>query len=85
MKHPIRVERYDGTDKELVRDITNRRYDSLEEFYKLLSKKYSSDARKDMESGHPLVSLRLKIIAEYHEKIREEFSSLWKICEKYMR
>ena len=85
MNHLMQVKNYSGNLKELAEEIGNMRYDTLEEFYKILSDKFNSDSRHDAILGHQQVSSKLKKIVEYHQMIQEEFSSLWKICEKYMK
>jgi hypothetical protein len=85
MKHSTKIEKYDGTTEELAEDVGNTRYDFSENFYKLLSEKYLSDAKHDKELGHEQVHSRLIKIAELHKEIQKEFSELWKICEKHMK
>jgi hypothetical protein len=85
MKHPTKVEKYSGTNRELARDIINMRYDSLAEFFEYLSEELLMDAKNDESLGHKDVTNKLKKLAEDNSKSKEDALSLWKICEKHMK
>jgi hypothetical protein len=84
MKHPIKVEKYSGTLRELARDILNMRYDSLAELYRYLSEELLIDAKHDENLGHKKVSELLKKLAEDNVNSKEDADFLWEICEPYM-
>ena len=60
MIHKTQIEKYSGTMSELVEDIGDLKYDSLSEFFKLLSKKLNKDSEADFNRG------RLKQIGRAH-------------------
>lgn len=84
MKHPINVEKYSGTPRELVEDICNLRYDSLEDFFKYAAEKFEKDSKNDLMLGHPKVSEKLRLLSIKMDESKEIVKSLWEICEKYI-
>lgn len=84
MKHPITIEKYNGTIKELARDIANLRYDSLEEFLKWLNYEIYVDSEKDKQRGKIQLGKLLRNCSDNISESRLHIIHAWKICKKYM-
>ncbi len=92
-KHPLKVEKYNGTLEELAEDIMNLRYDKTAEFIKYLSDKTKKDG--DADSKRPSLynskkkrkklASKLYKIAKYFHKAEREMNLAWKISKPYMK
>ena len=82
--HPIKIEKYTGTLKELARDIADLRYDVLNDFLNQLSICIYRDSDNDYKRGRNLLSSKLNNIACIVLEASKEVEKVWNICEKYM-
>lgn len=84
MKHPKTVEKYNGTLKELSRDIVGLDYDAQVELFKSLAKDFDIDSIHDKEILHPQVSVFLKNISKWLIKVLDkDMKPMAKICRSY--
>jgi hypothetical protein len=60
VKHPDRVEKYPGSLKEMARDATNMRYDSLAEFVDYMADYLKQDSDADSERGRKKLESKIK-------------------------
>jgi hypothetical protein len=84
-KHKINVEKYSGNLEELANDIGDLRYDSLKEFFSLLSKKIKSDAKKDKDGGRVQLSNWLTNLSESLKQAEKDTGVAWHISKKHMK
>jgi hypothetical protein len=61
MKHPLKIERYNGTMEELARDIADLRYDVFISFFDKLGYELSKDQKKDFNAGRYQVSIKFAL------------------------
>ena len=93
MKHSENIERYQGTLKELARDIVNMRYDSVAKFYEYLAGELKEDSQKDSQrqslkdssQKRTQLSKKLEEVAEDNLEIQKKMLSIWDLCKRYMK
>jgi len=83
MKHPLTIKKYDGTLKDLAKDISRLNYDSLDEFTKWLGYYLYEDSEKDRIRGRVQLSKCLRDAAEHIDMARLPLIHAWKICKKF--
>ena len=85
IKHLKNVEKYDGSLKELAKDISNMTYDSLALFLSELSYKIEYDSKKDKERKRNKLSHQLESASKSIRESSEFISSAWNICKPFMK
>ena len=84
MKHWKTIEKYNGSLKELARDIVDLDYDVLVEFFTILKDDFAKDAIHDLKLNHTQVAERLRNIAQGLKEILEtDIQPLTDICKKF--
>jgi hypothetical protein len=84
-KHKKTVEKYSGSLEELVEDIGNLHYESLQDFLLLLSKKLNADAIKDTRAGRTKLALQLADASLEIEAAEKSIAKAWIISKPYMK
>jgi len=82
--HPLTVEKYDGTLRELANDIGDLRYDELAVFLKELNDKFLNDSNKDWAGGRRELSTELNRASILLGKSVRPITRAWRICKAYM-
>jgi hypothetical protein len=82
--NPITIEKYNGTLKELARDIADLRYDVLQEFLSHLSSCIYVDAQKDKEKNRIQLYENLMKCSDSITEARMFIIKAWQICFKYV-
>lgn len=85
MKHPTRVEGWNGSLYELATAIGNMRYDTQAEFIQLLIEEFELQSRNDHDHGRQQLSARLDHVAAHLDWARSDLMTAWKICEPFMK
>lgn len=84
MHHAKTIEKYNGSLKELTRDIKNLDYDVLVELLSVLVQWFGEDAVHDAERKHTKVSHHLRNISQALQKIIEnDAQPMADICRRY--
>ena len=84
MIHKTTVEKYQGTLKELARDIGDLRYDALNEFLVELGEKIIDDGIKDKNRGRKKLYNALYMAFEGLNIAQQEIGNAWKICSTFV-
>ena len=84
-KHKDYVEGFSGNLTDLAEKIGDLRYDTLAEFFCLLSDKICRDGYKDKSAGRTKLAVSLFDISEYLESAEVAAIKSWKISEPYMK
>lgn len=82
MKHKKQIEGYSLED--LAEEVGNLRYDALQEFLGLLSKKLHKDSEADWDRGRPQLSRALNESAANTAMASNAIGTAWRISEPYM-
>ena len=85
MKHPEKVEKYDGSLDLLAEDLGNLKYDALADFLRALSAKIQVDGTKDQERGRKQLANSLFSCAQSVQEAAQAIDKAWKISEPYMK
>ena len=85
MKHPEKIEKYDGTLTQLAEDLGNLRYDALADFLRDLSQKIQADGKKDEARGRTQLAGSLFNCAQVLSEGAKSIDKAWKISEPYMQ
>ena len=85
MSHPTTVEKYDGTLKELARDICDMQYDSLAQLLDHIADNLKEDSEADLARGYKQLSDRLDQAANALYTARCRIDIAWKICKPHMK
>ncbi|MFA5312888.1 MAG: hypothetical protein WC375_06150 [Methanomassiliicoccales archaeon] len=83
--HDILVERYCGGMSDLVKDISNLRYDVLARFLWDLGDKIECDAKEDEARSRVKLSHELSSASDNLRKASEDIQQAWTICEPRMK
>lgn len=84
MKHPKRVEKYDGSLKDLAKDIGKMSYDSMAEFTRYLVEDLKLQSEGDKEKGRKqLVNIMNEAVRNL-ENSADHIDEAWRISEPYM-
>lgn len=84
MKHPTKIEKYNGSLEELAEDIGNLRYDALRDLMKHLSKKIHDDAQADSARGRKKLALYLNELCRDIMKAEVWAKMAWIISKPHM-
>jgi hypothetical protein len=84
-RHPKTVEKYDGTLKDLAKDIGNLRYDSLIELLDHLEAKIKEDADADLKGGRNRLAEFLTYAYVEVRSVKKQIGRAWEICKPYMK
>jgi hypothetical protein len=84
MKHPIIIEKYNGTMEELVNDLSQLNYTSLKYIFDMLAVKIAKDAQEDFSKGRVQLSKGLMDLAEKLSDCAILINPIWKICKNHM-
>jgi len=85
MRHPDKIEKYNGTIDELAKDITNLRYDILAQLLDKLSHNLLIDAQNDFDKGRKQLYEQLYKSSLFTSNACLTINDAWKICKKYMQ
>lgn len=83
MKHPLTVNKYQGTLQELAKDVSNLNYDSLDQFIKWLGYYLYEDSEKDKMAGRVKLGENLRDASDLITASRLPIIHAWKICKKF--
>ena len=84
MKHPLSVEGFDGSPKELAGAVGKMRYDRIAEVFKYLAEDLRLQSQGDRAAGRiKLAAMLEKNSAQLH-LAKEQMDEIWKLCEPYM-
>lgn len=84
MKHPTKIEKYDGSLEELAEDIGNLRYDALAEFLSALSYKLKRDSNADEKRGREKLAQGLGDMGYKLLLAKVDAEIIWDICKPHM-
>jgi len=84
MKHPVKVEKYNGSLQELAKDSGRMRYDSVAEFYHYLAEDLIQQAQADRIRGHAQLAEKLEATAQKFYEARNKMREIWDLCRKHM-
>lgn len=85
MKHPDKVEKYNGTLEELAKAVGNMKYDKTAEFIERLADELLRQAKGDYEKGRTKLAYRLRKTATRLYNSKKDMDKVWEICEPYMK
>lgn len=83
-KHKKEVEGYNGSIKDLARDVADLHYESLSEFLLELGFCLNEDARADEGRGRPKLASNLKEGAQHITRGHLNIEKAWEISKPYM-
>jgi len=75
---------YEGPLEQLVEEIGDLRYDTLEEFLEKLSVKLREDALADYNRGRVQLAYRLNTAHYFIAFAKEQIKEAWRISKPYM-
>ncbi len=84
IKHPFKVDKYNGYLDDLARDIANMRYDKILLFLRFLSKCITVDGEKDKKAGRTKLAKLLDDCGEDIALSADRMEEIWELCEPYM-
>jgi predicted transcriptional regulator len=84
MKHEKWLNNYENNFEKLAVEIGSLRYDSLEKFLSLLSKKIEEDSEKDNERDRKKLSKSLKICSDNLNEASKSIKEAWRISKPFM-
>lgn len=85
MKHPVKVENYNGSLDELVKELGNLSYDVLSSFVAKLADDIKRQADNDDSRNRKKLAGKLYLTAEELHDAKEKLDEAWKICKPYMK
>lgn len=85
MKHPLSVEGYDGSLRELAQAIGKMRYDRVAEFLGEFAEEFERQHEGDKAKGRARLAVLLKTVSEELELTQKQVEKIWHLCEPYMR
>lgn len=84
MKHPVEIEKYDGSLTDLAEDLGNLRYDALRDFLNQLAIKLYRDGMADFAADRRQLGEKLFLASISLEEVAELVHRAWVICEPRM-
>ena len=84
MNHKTKIENFNGSMDDLVKEIGNLRYDALADFLKLLSEKIAKDGAKDRGRKRIKLATCLGNTSDLLLQAKNEIERAWVICEPYI-
>lgn len=85
MKHLETIKKYDGTLKELARDLVNLRYDALATFLEELSTALAEDSVADEKRKRKRLSYCLSVASLDIQCAAYTIKDAWEICKKFIK
>lgn len=85
MQHPLEVEGYGGSLKELAYAIGSMRYDKVAEFLGEFAKEFERQHEGDKAKGRAQLAVLLKTVSEELELTQKQMEKIWKLCEPKMK
>jgi len=83
-KHKKTIEKYNGSLKELSRDIRNLDYDALTELFGEMKNDAENDSTHDLKLNHPQVAEHLRNISKALQEILDkDMQPIAKLCRPY--
>ncbi len=83
-QHKDRIEKYNGSLKELAEEVGNLKYDAFDEFLIHLVGKVKKDGDKDYEAGRKQLGSTLREASSFLHEAKRKIDEAWKISKKYM-
>ncbi|MFK7807348.1 MAG: hypothetical protein AB8F74_06035 [Saprospiraceae bacterium] len=84
MKHQKWIRNYEGNFEKLATEIGDLRYDSLEVFLTLLSKKINQDSVKDADRKRIKLASSLELCSQNLENGAQHIKEAWRISKPFM-
>ena len=85
MKHKKWITNYEENFEKLITEIGDLRYDSLEKFLFLLSKKIKQDSIKDAERTRNKLAESLDLCSQNLEKASKNIKESWRVSKPFMK
>ena len=85
MKHPLKVEGFDGSLDDLAKAIGKMRFDSIDDFLRCLAEDLHKQADDDNEAGRIQLANSLYSAALNVYSARDKIAKAWKISKPYMQ
>ncbi|MTW21579.1 hypothetical protein [Allochromatium palmeri] len=85
MKHTKNIKSYNESHEKLAEDICDLYYDSLAEFFRLLSGKLEKDGKADDGRGRIKLAKELLSASKDLESAANHIDVAWEICEPYVK
>lgn len=85
MVHGNIPSKYSWTLEELTVEIGNLKYDSLRDFFALLSQKILEDSEADKWRWRIQLSIKLRELSDKLKDAELLSDEIWNICEPYMK
>ncbi len=83
MRHPTKVEKYEGSLLELAKDIGNLNYYQLAHFLDYLAIDLEQQSKADKKRGRKQLSGKLEETSKEIFQARDEMISIANLCEKH--
>jgi hypothetical protein len=83
--HPVELEKYQGTIRQLASELGNLRYDVLVEFIDCLTDEIYGQADADKQKGRKKLAQALRAAAYNLSLSKKELEEAWKISEPFMK
>ena len=85
IRHPDKVEGWEGSLEELAKAVGNMRYDKVSEFIEALGEDIKRQAAGDKKKNKNKLAKNLIRVYNRLRNVKEEMDKAWKICEPYMK
>lgn len=85
MKHPLSVEKYDGSLAELAKEISLLRYDAMDKFFKDLSCELMIQANNDYDKGRTKLAQAGKGVCTGLSFVRQQLETCIDISKKHFK
>ena len=79
-EYPIQIGGYEGTNRELGRDIIKMAYDETNKVFNGMGEELTTQSHEDLENGPKPVKNLHKLIDDI-ERVEIGFDHIWKICK----
>ena len=84
MKHPVEVEGYESSLRELAENIHGMRYDKVGEFYGYCVEELNRQSKGDYGRGRHQLGELLKEAVDTAKLQQEQFAHIWRLCEPHL-
>lgn len=85
MKHPVKVENYNGSLDDLAKEIGNLSYNILSDLISKLADDIKGQADADYKKNRTKLAAKLYLIAGRLYGVKENIDEAWDICKPYMK
>jgi hypothetical protein len=82
-KHPIEIQKYQGTIRQLASEIGDLRYDVLSEFLDCLADEIYGDSEQDKQKGRKKLAQALREAANDIAESKLKIDEAWKISKPF--